>query len=1033
MAKPTYNDKLAEYFGKRKTAFHQDGGPVKPRLALPQWKPNIGDVMEYASEDAKFGDTDFLGNKGFANYQPFWWQKDQNREQVRITDNRTTHPITGDPINPNRDLMGGKYDKELINKMVRISNAYGVDPLETIAIGLQETNLGTAEEHAGNFGHTLTVGTKEFEKHLGVSEKDYQNLSNEDRNIMSIIAALKRGPKIAKSLGLSGKEFELQAYNGFGKVTPRTEADYHGFESPKFYGVDVTKEPLDMKKNPVYGKTILSLVDMLKSNPAIQTALKDPRNNPRKFQSGGYASGDPLNFMFPSSGLVPSYAQDGLSGYFEDPLMLPHAKGGGFFGKVWKGIKNGFGAAADQTLSFFGAPNVIKNSVYDQQPQWAQSLNSGVGSVMSGVLGSAIPGAGLGLAALQGLGNASQGQRGGFGGQMDFSGFGGGQPDTNQYNVGSLLQGLMGGGQGFSGQNNPFGPLMANLQGRGFGGINPFGTPGFNPQPRMYEDGGEVQQGPAMIPIQTEKGEVFVHLDGSITPVNAKKTHKQMDDDEVTDVVPEGTYVTSNDKKIRMTLKQAEDIVMGLKALPYEEFTKGKLPEEQLFSEIFGNNKKMTPAEMTQKILRKFPTMDRSTTWNKNDIFTEITNKENMNNRLPWLEQVIQFNESRRGKQPTQTFKQGGVVRMEGVRHLPKGGSVGKFPSGGDILSVLGTAAPFLMDLFGANKGKSNIDPIARNMILGSSPLYAAGLNANINSQNNQYATAIQDFTGLGQNLNNFAGAQAGANIAGRALQQTDFKNFDPLLQDQRLANFQTRTPNAVIDALSTPRYDLNALAGTLGPRAFGNFTSQMINSENETRNNAIIGQFNQDRSMGLNVLGQRNALDSFSQQFNIGQGEKQQQARNAQTAGIFGDVSSYFGRLGDIQSQILPITTQFALQKAQLAGQKQMGTAQNLMNTGSIYAQLGNQSNYGKQQGGGGQQQQSKQTGNYDFLKNIIFGSNTNTGNPIGNNFSNIGNMIGQLFGGGIQQQNNNNLYGNPNNYQDCINGYSTITGMPC
>lgn len=867
---------------------------------------------------------------------------------------------------------------------------------------------------------------------------------------------------------------------------------------------------------------------------------------PNKFQYGGTTMASPLNFLFPTSDITAQYSQMGLNSYFDDPSMLPEGSLGGFFKKIGKAIGKGFGAVGDQTLSFLGMPNVIKNSAYDQgAPQWLQKANSSIGGLATGVLGAAIPGVGLGLGALRTGVNALGGnQPTGMGGQFDMSSLMGGN-NAQAYNSGSMLTGLMPnfGQQGFGTQ---LGQLLGNFGGKGlggiFGGVNPLGTPGFN-QPRMYEEGGQVEQeAPQLVPVQTEVGEYFIHLDGAITKVNAVKKHKQMDDDEVTDIIPEGTYVASDDKDIVMKKKDAEDIIMGVKTQPYKEFKKGMIPENVLFSELFGNAKKMTPAEMTAKVLKMFPTVDKGDDFNKNDIFTELTNQENIAGRTPWLELIIQFNEAKKSKmdadefqdggpipkipvdakyrylhqrdkspmasginsiefegkqfdklkdgrwgymdrelemkgvlpedhklnffldslleqqgtkqQPkleydssnvldmdikhisdlmranspiyntTPRFKKGGeVMRMKDVVTMPKGG-VAKYDIG-DWIGTAASALPFLTDLFGGNKG-SNVDPLARNMILGSAPLYSAGLTQNINAQQNALGQGIQDFTGLGQNLNQYAGMSAGANIMGRQLQQTDFERFNPLTQDSRLANFNTRTPSSFIDAASTPKYDLNALAGTLGPRAFNTFGAQMVGQNMANRNNVAMNQFNSDRNAAFNVLGQRNALDSFSQQFNIGQGEKEMAAKNAQTAGTFGDISSYFNRLGDIQSNILPITTGLNMQRANLEGQIPLGIAQNMMNVGSVYAGLAN--NQGNQK-----PVQSGTGNNFQSLRNIIFGSNMNTGNPIGNNFSNIGNMIGQLFGGG--QQSNNGGYGyggtNPDNY--CVNGINTVTGMPC
>ena len=314
-----------------------------------------------------------------------------------------------------------------------------------------------------------------------------------------------------------------------------------------------------------------------------------------------------------------------------------------------------------------------------------------------------------------------------------------------------------------------------------------------------------------------------------------------------------------------------------------------------------------------------------------------------MDERAIWLNVIKVLNEDK--KNGTNSFKKGGEIDM-----YPKGGTVpknGNIPHYdlGDWVGILGSAAPLLANIF----GKGNSDKTAQNIALGSIPLHTLGLTNNINAQKAAYGTAISDFTGLGQNLNNFALGQAGANIAGRLSQDTNYGRFDPTTQDARLANFNTRTPNSFIDAL-TPKVDYGALASTLGARGFNSAVGNIAGNQIEGRNTAAINAFNQDRSLGLNILGQRNNLDSFSQQFNLGQREKQQAAENSQKAGIFGDISSLQGRLGDIQSQILPITTQFNLQRAGLEGQIPMGIAQNAQSIAALIA-MNNAQNRGNQQ----------------------------------------------------------------------------------
>jgi len=182
---------------------------------------------------------------------------------IPVKDNRTTNPVTGLPINPNRDLKTGNYDRDVINSVIGASKHYGVNPYNALAVGLQETGLSPDET-----GHV-----KDYRSDmLGLSEDELNNLSDVDKNAYLLAYAMKRKEAVAKNLGHNGDVWNLQAYNGFGKIGTQTEKSYHneqGVNTNSFYGVDVTKHPLDLAKNPAYGKTVLSLAEMLKQNKAI--------------------------------------------------------------------------------------------------------------------------------------------------------------------------------------------------------------------------------------------------------------------------------------------------------------------------------------------------------------------------------------------------------------------------------------------------------------------------------------------------------------------------------------------------------------------------------------------------------------------------------------------------------------------------------------------------------------------------------------------------------------------------------------------
>lgn len=930
-------------------------------------------------------------------------------------------------------LRGAKIPRRLISDASKVGKKYEVDPFDILGIAAKESTYGY-----GPFG--------------GARRDETGNISARSMFTMNDIPTHTKIPKTYEEFVYDKGDrslIELTKNNdGFFFVPKDEDAKKKIYSDPKLVGG--YKEYLTQFKNPGmqnvleevakriktrgissynpgqknYAELVDKYKEMLKNNKTKILPSTNklggfvPKLGLPKFEQGGEvyspAMNADFNFVLPTSYLTPKFSQMGLNSYFNDPQMLPQAGLGGFLKKVGKSIWGGIKASGDNVLSLAGMPNVIQNSALDQNKA-ASAITGIAGGLGRSALNIFAPGVGMALGALSGGVNSFTGGSGAnpLGG---FNPFGGGSQDfsAGAYNSGSMLAGLqpswMMNSSGATSTGAPqfnagnMSQVLQMLQGVG----NPFGgTPGFagnqGLQPRYYAEGGSVEQQapPAMTPIQTEKGEMFIHLDTAITPVNAKKLHKHMDDDEVTDIVPEGTYVASADKGIKMTKDQADDIVMGIKTSPYEENKKGKIPEKQLFSELFGKGaKKLTPAEMAMALLKKFPTVDKSSDFTKNDIFTELTNQENIESRLPWLQQLIEFNESKRQKDPGELsqFKHGGkvvdksnkskIVRLKDLEKHGPGDWVG------DAIGIGATALPFLQSIFGKNN--SGIDPLAQAMLTGSAPLNTLGLTQNVRANQNALGQGITDFTGLGQNLNNFATMQAGAQIAGRALQDTTFERFNPTSQLANLNNFNTRTPNSFIDALSTPKFNLNALASTLGPRGFNTFGAQLVGQQNEAKNNAVMNQFNQNRNMDFNIMGQKNNLDSFTQQFNIGQGEKQQAAKNAQTAGIFGDIGSLYNRYGDIQSQILPITTQFNMQRANLEGQIPLGVSQNMMNIGSVLASMQDQG-------------QSEKGGNFKNLWQMIFGEGKKAVTPSGpGGTQGMVNQIGQEQ----RQMFNNNPY---------------------
>lgn len=182
---------------------------------------------------------------------------------------------------------------------------------------------------------------------------------------------------------------------------------------------------------------------------------------------------------------------------------------------------------------------------------------------------------------------------------------------------------------------------------------------------QKFQQGGFANNPIAMIPIQTEKGEVMFLQDNlSLVNVKAKDLHKNMDKDRITDIVPEGTYIFSDDKKQILSKKKAEKIELGMRQTPYNEFASSAEPEILDLATLFPRKKnKATPADLVRKVKRDFEIVDRD------DIFTTRANDENRVGRLPYIQGIIQMAESKKGNDVsfgTPQFQEGGLASILG-------------------------------------------------------------------------------------------------------------------------------------------------------------------------------------------------------------------------------------------------------------------------------------------------------------------------------------------------------------------------------
>lgn len=175
--------------------------------------------------------------------------------------------------------------------------------------------------------------------------------------------------------------------------------------------------------------------------------------------------------------------------------------------------------------------------------------------------------------------------------------------------------------------------------------------------------------------IQTEKGEMMMMMDGGIVPTKATKLHKNMKKDEVTDIVPVGTFVFSDFDKKKLKKEKLDKIKIGHSPVQYSEDGEAIELKESSMGDYM-TKAEQTPAEIAKNILSKFPISSR-----KKDIFADITNEQNRVNRLPYLAKLVELNGSKKTDKQIEQYQSGGkTTNAKGQSHyiippdaLPKG------------------------------------------------------------------------------------------------------------------------------------------------------------------------------------------------------------------------------------------------------------------------------------------------------------------------------------------------------------------------
>jgi hypothetical protein len=175
---------------------------------------------------------------------------------ISVKDTRKKDQVTGlDMTETNR--LDANIDTAMAKHIIKKAKEYNIDPYTALSIAYQETQF--KDEYLDN-PFSLLSGER---LNPDTADADFIDLS---------MQTLQDKQKLAQRLGKKTEADVIQAWNGYGKI----DNESFGRKINKVYGIDVSKQPIDMSKNPVYGKRVLDIREnILKKNPEIVKLVED--------------------------------------------------------------------------------------------------------------------------------------------------------------------------------------------------------------------------------------------------------------------------------------------------------------------------------------------------------------------------------------------------------------------------------------------------------------------------------------------------------------------------------------------------------------------------------------------------------------------------------------------------------------------------------------------------------------------------------------------------------------------------------------
>jgi len=366
--------------------------------------------------------------------------------------------------------------------------------------------------------------------------------------------------------------------------------------------------------------------------------------------------------------------------------------------------------------------------------------------------------------------------------------------------------------------------------------------------------------------LQAEHKEwVIIPETGELVEVAAKTKHSKMDEDEITDYLPEGSYIFSNDKSMKLNKKDFEDVAVSTRIPKYKEGEKPEEYKEYTLADEYFTAKTNTPADLIKNVQKKHAVItDDEMKYNP---FVQLANDLNKQNREPIVNFIKDVSEQIKptDEPVVQKFKQGGYV----PKYQNFGEVFGGVSSGAGAGAAIGSIFPGAGTLIGAGVGA----------LAGGIGAYATGQNANKQGEQRlkQLELLQSRREGRLQDSYNTANATTMGKFAVQTptydrldlsdTKQTINDNFENIYR-----NYDQRKNNIIANNLSTGNTTMrNARGLGMSPGQTQNLAANVAGNAINSSNQIGANYDNQLDNLKLQQVAQTTPLDLQEKTTNLG------------------------------------------------------------------------------------------------------------------------------------------------------------------